>query len=83
VLILDDATSAVDPGTDEAIRQSLAEALKGRTAIIVAHRVETLELADRVVLVDDGRVVADGTHEALLAVPAYRTALALDEEVAV
>jgi ATP-binding cassette subfamily B protein len=83
VLILDDATSAVDPGTDEAIRQSLGEALKGRTAIIVAHRVETLELADRVVLVDDGRVVADGTHEALLAVPAYRTALALDEEVAV
>ncbi|HZQ29011.1 MAG TPA: ABC transporter ATP-binding protein [Acidimicrobiales bacterium] len=83
LLILDDATSAVDPGTDEAIRQSLAEVLKGRTAIIVAHRVETLELADRVVLVDGGRVVADGTHEALLAVPAYRTALALDEEVAV
>jgi ATP-binding cassette subfamily B protein len=83
LLILDDATSAVDPTTDEAIRADLAEVLRGRTAIIVAHRVETLELADRVVLIDDGRVVADGTHDRLLAVPAYRAALALDDEVAV
>lgn len=81
LLILDDATSAVDPGTEQAIRRGLAEVVKGRTTIIVAHRIETLELADRVVLVDDGRVVADGTHDQLLNEPAYRRALALPEEV--
>jgi ATP-binding cassette subfamily B protein len=83
VLILDDAMSAVDPATDEAIRHGLRQVLHGCTALIIAHRVETLELADRVVLLDEGRVVADGSHEALLRVPAYRAALALDEEIVV
>jgi ATP-binding cassette subfamily B protein len=83
VLILDDATSAVDPATDEAIRRGLIEVLDGRTALIIAHRVETLELADRVVLLDDGVVVADGRHDDLLEVPAYRAALALDDEIVV
>jgi ATP-binding cassette subfamily B protein len=81
VLILDDAMSAVDPSTDAAIRLGLREVLRGRTALIIAHRVETLELADRVVLLEGGVVVADGTHAELVSVPAYRAALALDEEV--
>ncbi len=79
VLVLDDAMSAVDPPTEAAIRRGLVEAMRGRTTLIVAHRVETISLADRIVLLDAGRVVADGPHETLLELPAYRAALALDE----
>ena len=62
VLILDDATSAVDPTKEHEIRDALAEVMRGRTTIVIAHRPATIALADRVVLLDDGRVVADGTH---------------------
>jgi ATP-binding cassette subfamily B protein len=79
VLVLDDAMSAVDPPTEAAIRRGLVHAMAGRTTLIVAHRVETISLADRVVLLSGGRVVADGTHDELLALPAYRHALAIDE----
>jgi ATP-binding cassette subfamily B protein len=78
VLILDDAMSAVDPGTDEVIRRGLVEVMRGRTTIIVAHRLETLALADRIVLLGEGRVLAEGTHVDLLDLPAYRRALAID-----
>ena len=67
VLILDDATSAVDPTKEHEIRDALAEVMRGRTTIVIAHRPATIALADRVVLLDDGRVVADGTHAELLA----------------
>ena len=77
VLILDDATSAVDPATDAALRASLSEMMRGRTSLVIAHRVETLALADRVVLLDGRRVVAAGSHQDLLDVPPYREALAL------
>ena len=53
--------------------------MDGRTTLIIAHRVETIALAERVVLLDRGRVIADGPHEELLQLPEYRTALALDE----
>ncbi len=62
VLILDDATSAVDPTKEHEIRDALAEVMRGRTTIVIAHRPATIALADRVVLIDDGRVVAEGTH---------------------
>ena len=78
VLILDDAMSAVDPPTEAAIRRGLVEAMRGRTTLVIAHRVETISLADRVVLLDGGRVIADGTHDELLRLPEYRRALALD-----
>ena len=78
VLILDDAMSAVDPPTEAAIRRGLVEAMRGRTTLVIAHRVETISLADRVVLLDGGRVIADGTHDELLQLPEYRRALALD-----
>jgi ATP-binding cassette subfamily B protein len=79
VLVLDDAMSAVDPPTEAAIRRGLAQAMEGRTTLIVAHRVETISLADRIVLLEAGRIVADGRHEDLLDRPEYRAALALDE----
>jgi ATP-binding cassette, subfamily B, bacterial len=71
--------SAVDPPTEAAIRRGLAQAMQGRTTLIVAHRVETISLADRIVLLEAGRIVADGRHEDLLDRPEYRAALALDE----
>ena len=62
VLILDDATSSVDPTKEHEIRDALTEVMRGRTTIVIAHRPATIALADRVVLLSDGRVVADGTH---------------------
>ena len=77
VLILDDATSAVDPTKEHQIRDALGEVMRGRTTIVIAHRPATIALAERVVLVDGGRVVADGTHQSLLATSArYRAVLA-------
>ena len=67
VLILDDATSAVDPTKEHEIRDALTSVMRGRTTIVIAHRPATIALADRVVLVDSGRVAAEGTHESLLA----------------
>ncbi len=61
VLILDDATSSVDAVTERQIREALEEVMAGRTTLIIAHRTSTLALADRVALVDEGRVVAVGT----------------------
>ena len=67
VLILDDATSSVDPTKEHEIRDALAEVMRGRTTIIIAHRPATIALADRVVLIADGAVAAEGTHDELLA----------------
>jgi len=77
VLILDDATSSVDPTKEHEIRDALGEVMAGRTTIVIAHRPSTIALADRVVLMGDGRVVASGTHEQLLRdEPRYREVLA-------
>ena len=77
VLILDDATSAVDPTKEHEIRGALGEVMAGRSTIVIAHRPATVALADRVILVDEGQVAADGTHEELLATSArYREVLA-------
>src|SRR5687768_54124 len=73
VLILDDATASVDATTEARIRTGLREAMKGRTTIIIAHRLSTLALADELVVLDHGRVAARGTHEQLLGTSAvYR-----------
>jgi ATP-binding cassette subfamily B protein len=77
VLILDDATSAVDPSKEHEIRDALTEVMRGRTTIVIAHRPATIALADRVVLLDGGRAVASGTHTELLGTSErYRAVLA-------
>ena len=77
VLVLDDATSAVDPTKETEIRDALATVMRGRTTIVIAHRPATIELADRVVLLDGGRVAATGAHRDLLeSNETYRSVLA-------
>ena len=67
VMVFDDALSAVDAKTDEAIRTRLREAAGGATLILIAHRVATLMEADRIVVLEDGRVIEEGTPQELLA----------------
>ncbi len=66
VLILDEATSSVDTRTEVLIQEALHELMKGRTSFIIAHRLSTISRADRVVVIDNGRVVEQGTHRELL-----------------
>jgi len=67
ILILDEATSALDTATEQAIQQSLAELSQGRTTLVIAHRLATIQNADRIIVVDRDGIIEQGTHDALLA----------------
>ena len=83
VVVLDDATSAIDVQVEAQIHTALEALLEARTTIIIAHRLSTIALADRVALLGDGKVIATGTHQALLETePLYRAVLDSEIEVA-
>lgn len=82
VLILDDATSAVDVHVEAAIHAALHEHLQGRTTILISHRLSTIELADRVLLMRDGKIAAQGTHAELMASDPHYAQILTDTEVA-
>ncbi|HEY7106288.1 MAG TPA: ABC transporter ATP-binding protein [Acidimicrobiia bacterium] len=81
ILVLDDATSAIDVQIEQQIHAALSQLMKSRTTLIIAHRLSTISLADRVAVVEDGRVIAEGTHTELLATePRYVEILAQAEK---
>jgi len=81
ILVLDDATSAIDVQVEQQIHEALRHLMEGRTTLVIAHRLSTISLADRVVLLDDGQIVADGRHAELLqSSPLYAEVLAHAEE---
>ena len=67
VLLLDEATSALDAESERAVQRAVDEMAKGRTTIIIAHRLATVKKADRILVFDKGRIVAEGSHDALVA----------------
>jgi ATP-binding cassette subfamily B protein len=78
ILILDDSVSAVDTKTEEVIIKNLRENRRGKTTILIAHRISTVEKMDKIILVEDGKVTAVGTHAELSqSCEAYKTMVEL------
>ena len=63
ILILDEATSALDSENEEKIHQAMSELIKGKTTLLIAHRFSSIRLANRIIVLDEGKIVADGSHD--------------------
>ena len=75
VLILDEATSSVDSQTEELIQKATEKLTQGRTSIVIAHRLATIQNADKILVMEQGEIVESGTHEELLALKGYYSKL--------
>jgi ATP-binding cassette subfamily B protein len=80
-LILDDSTSAIDSATEDQIQRAMREVLKGRTTLLITHRLAQIRWADRIVVVRRGRIEAQGSHEELMQTSeSYRRIFARDDQ---
>ena len=67
ILLLDEATSALDAESERLVQEALERLSAGRTTLVIAHRLATVKAADRILVMEDGRIVAEGAHDALIA----------------
>ena len=81
VLLLDEATASLDSHGEREVQRAVAAAGRGRTTLVVAHRLSTVQAADRIFVLDRGSVVEEGTHEELVAMGGVYAGMALAQEV--